>query len=159
MLNTLISVCICSSCNNNIYPLVHGGYYENSNSTNIDAYPYCASYALEIKKIYVYSNEDLLILYGATVYNLPPEYSNYTSVGNWILIRTDSMTGKTVWSKNIFYLYQQFAIGVSYVYLRDDYTWWLLFSYQNFIYITIISKIDINGEIIDSFSILYDPTS
>ena len=159
MLNTLISVCICSSCPGDIYPLVHGGYYENSNSTAIDAYPYWASYALEIQNIYVYSSEDLLILYSANVYNLPPEYSNYTSIGIWILIRTDSMTGKTVWAKKIFYPYQQFAIGVSYVYLRDDYAWWLLFSYRNFVYITIISKIDINGEIIDSFSIINDPTS
>ena len=71
-----------------------------------------------------------------------------------ILMRMDSATGSTIWAKNIVFDTGISLLRVYEFVLKDDLVWWLLTKYQSLNYFGVISQIDFNGNLIQSFSVI-----
>ena len=74
-----------------------------------------------------------------------------------VLVKVDSITGKTVWGKIIVFEYDKVLIGVDHIELHNDVIYCFIQKFHNQIYFVIISKVDVNGHFIESFSVINNP--
>ena len=123
-----------------------------NNSDNIYLYPYWNPLYVSIKKSNYFSNGDLLFTYYTNIVNLQGDYSDLNLNSTRILVKTDFTTDKTLWAKDIVYMYNGIRLIIVDVDIDNDNVWWMLFAYSNAVYFTIIVKFDVNGNLINSFS-------
>ena len=72
-------------------------------------------------------------------------------------MKVDSITGKTVWGKIIVFEFDKVLIGVDHIKLHNDVIYCFIQKFHNQIYFVIISKVDANGNFIESFSVINNP--
>ena len=117
-------------------------------------YPYCHAEYLIINKNAIFSNGDLLLRYTSNFINLD---TNLNLNGLDVLVKIDSITGKTVWGKIIVFEYDKVLIGVDHIKLHNDVIYCFIQTFHNQIFFVIISKVDANGDFIESFSVINSP--
>ena len=128
-----------------IYPSLYFGGALNE-------YSYWHPLYVSTKKINYFSNGDLLFTYYTNIANLQGDHSDLNLDSTRILVKTDSITDKTLWAKDIVYMYNGIMLIIADVDIDNDNVWWMLFAYSNAVYFTIIVKFDVNGNLINSFS-------
>ena len=128
-----------------IYPSLNAGgtLYE---------YQYCHPMFIIVKEVNYFSNDDLLFIYNTNIVNLQGNYSDINLSSTQIIVKTDSISDKTLWAKDIVYMYNGIMLIIADVDIDNDNVWWMLFAYSNLIYFSIIVKFDVNGNLINSFS-------
>ena len=117
-------------------------------------YPYCHAEYLKINQNAIFSNGDLLLRYTSNFINLD---TNLNLNGLDVLVKIDSVTGKTVWGKSIVFEYNKVLIGVDQIRLHNDVIYCFIQKFHNQIYFVLISKVDANGHLIESFSVINNP--
>ena len=143
------------SWNGDVFPIFHGGYYVNLNGTNqFEEYPFCHVEYAHVRKVLVFSNQDLLFVYLSNVLNVDREVTDLYLNDTRILVRVDYTSAKTVWAKALVYESQKSLIKVSEVAIRDDLIYCLLTVYQLSEHVGGIAKVDENGNVISFFSFI-----
>ena len=76
--------------------------------------------------------------------------------GTGLIMRADSLTGKTIWAKDIVFVINLNLFRILKTFLKDDSIWALSTLYSTSDHIGIITEINSNGDIIKSYSIVND---
>ena len=140
------------SWNGDIFPIIHGEYYSSMNGfSQIEEYKYWHFENITMQGIDIYSNGDLLLTYYSQISNNPLDNSDIPQ-NIYSLVRIDSITGKTIWAKELInhFDYSYFEMIKSTI--VNDVIWWLntyIFNYFNAP--GVIARIDENGSIIEIF--------
>ena len=115
-----------------IYPIFHGQYYSSiDGSSLIEEYKYCHFENITIQGIDLYSNGDILLTYISQIPNNPldnPDIPQNISS----LVRIDSITGKTIWAKQIINHFDFYYFEMVKSTIINDVIWWLntfIFNY------------------------------
>ena len=140
------------SWSGDIYPIFHGQYYSSMDGSSlIEEYKYCHFENITIQGIDVYSNGDLLLTYISQISNNPLNNSDIPSEVS-SLVRIDSITGKTVWAKELINHFGLYYFEMIKSTIVNDVIWWFN-AYINRYFNTpgVITKIDGNGSIIEIF--------
>ena len=104
--------------------------------------------------ILLFKNGDLLLMYYSNILNLDNQYSDINLNSTGLIVRTDSGSGKTIWARNIVYIYNMNILGTVFINITNDFVWTINAIYNNSIYEAIIIKLDSNGNLLKSFSLL-----
>ena len=144
-----------SSWAGNIYPLEYGDYVANLyGQTDVTEYPYWHAQYAYMAHMLLFKNGDLLLMYYSNILNLDNQYSDANLNSTGLVVRTDSGSGKTIWARNIFYIYNMNILGTIFINIKNDFVWTINAIYNNSIYEAIIIKLDSNGNLLNSFSLL-----
>ena len=137
---------------NDIYPIFHGKYYSSMDGSSlIEEYKYCHFENITIKGIDIYSNEDLLLTYTSQILNNPLNNPDIPQNVN-SLVRIDSITGKTIWAKQLINHFDLYYFEMIKSTIINDVIWWLnTYTFNYFNAPGVIAKIDENGSIIEIF--------
>ena len=139
----------------NIYPLEYGDYVANLyGQAGVTEYPYWHAQYAYMAHMLLFKNGDLLLMYYSNILNLDNQYSNVNLNSTGLVVRTDSGSGKTIWARNIFYIYSMNILGTVFICITNDFVWTINAIYNNSIYEAIIIKLDSNGNLLKSFSLL-----
>ena len=93
-------------------------------SSLIEEYKYCHFENITIKDIDIYSNGDILLTYISQISNNPLNNSDIPpSVSS--LVRIDSITGKTIWAKQIINHFDLSYFETIESTIINDVIWWL----------------------------------
>ena len=144
-----------SSWVGNIYPLEYGDYVANLyDQAGVSEYPYWHAQYAYMASMLLFKNGDLLLMYYSNILNLDNQYSDINLNSTGLVVRTDSGSGKTIWARNIVYIYNMNILGTVFINITNDFVWTINAIYNNSIYEAIIIKLDSNGNLLKSFSLL-----
>ena len=117
----------------------------------IEEYSYWHIENIAIKGIDIYSNEDLLLTYDSQISNNPLNNSDIPQSVN-SLVRIDSLTGKTIWAKQLINHFDLYFFDLFKTTIIDDVIWCLhAYNFNYFNSPGVIARIDENGSIIEIF--------
>ena len=120
-------------------------------SSLIEEYKYWHFENIAIQGIDIYSNGDILLTYVPQISNNPLNNSDIPK-SVFSLVRIDSITGKTIWAKQIINHFDLSYFEMIKSKIINDVIWWLN-TYINHYFNApgVITRIDGNGSIIEIF--------
>ena len=141
-----------STWSGDIFPIVHGGYF-TGDSGDLQDYEFWHIEYAYVNGLSVFSNGDLLLLYIVNIDNLDYQFS-FGLDATGLLVRMDSITGRTIWARDIVLNTGNALLKVYGFSIKDDLIWWMITNYQSLNYFGIIAQLDFEGNIIQSFSVV-----
>ena len=135
-----------------VYPIFHGEYYSSKDGYSlIEEYKYWHFDNIAIQGIEIYSNGDLLLIYSSKISNNPLSNLDIPQTV-FSLVRVDSITGKTVWAKELINHFKLYFFEMVESTIIDDVIWCLhTFRFNYFNSPGVIARIDGDGHIIEIF--------